>query len=81
MICSNRQCVEVDVAEDGLSGDGGMSGVDSRPRDKDGTEDAALEVLEQEEKVETNNNNNIRTHRNQKTVENHINSIIQTVLK
>ena len=52
-----------------------MSGVDSRPRDKDGTEDAALEVLEQEEKVETNNNN-IRTHRNQKTVENHINSII-----
>ena len=78
MICSNRQCV--DIAEDGLSGDGGMSGVDSRPRDKDGTEDAALEVLEQEEKVETNNNN-IRTHRNQKTVENHINSIIQTVLK
>ena len=73
MICSNRQCV--DIAEDGLSGDGGMSGVDSRPRDKDGTEDAALEVLEQEEKVETNNNN-IRTHRNQKTVENHINSII-----
>ena len=78
MICSNRQCV--DIAEDGLSGDGGMSGVDSRPRDKDGTEDAALEVLEQEERVETNNNN-IRTHRNQKTVENHINSIIQTVLK
>ena len=78
MICSNRQCV--DIAEDGLSGDGGMSGVDSRPRDNDGTEDAALEVLEQEEKVETNNNN-IRTHRNQKTVENHINSIIETVLK
>ena len=45
-----------------------MSGVDSRPQDKDGTEDAALEEVEQEEKVETNNNNSIRTHRNQKTV-------------
>ena len=46
-----------------------MSGADSRPQDKDGTEDTALEEVEQEEKVETNNNNNIRTHRNQKTVE------------
>ena len=46
-----------------------MSGVDSRPQDKDGTEDTALEEVEQEKKVETNNNNNIRTHRNQKTVE------------
>ena len=46
-----------------------MSGADSRPQDKDGTEDTALEEVEQEEKVETNNNNNnIRTHRNQKTV-------------
>ena len=46
-----------------------MSGLDSRPLDKDGTEDTALEEVEQEEKVETNNNNNIRTHRNQKMVE------------
>ena len=51
-----------------MRGDGGMSGVDSRPQDKDGTEDTALEEVEQEEKVETNNNNSIRTHRNQKTV-------------
>ena len=52
-----------------MRGDGGMSGVDSRPQDKDGSEDTALEEVEQEEEVETNNNNSIRTHRNQKTVE------------
>ena len=52
-----------------------MSGADSRPLDKDGSEDTALEEVEQEEEVETNNNNNnnsIRTHRNQKTVGKHI---------